>query len=108
MSPGAHTVGVTRCERALPVFLDGRPTNVGKLSSSEAIIMKKLFVLSAIAVLAACGGSDNKPAGDPSTTSTTADPSKTGTDPSKTPAAPTTGAAPASTDATKPADAPKK
>jgi hypothetical protein len=66
--------------------------------------MKKLFVLSAIAVLAACGGSDNKPAGDPSTTSTTADPSKAA-DPSA-PAAPTT--APASTDAAKPADPPKK
>lgn len=28
--------------------------------------MKKLLVLSAIALLAACGGSDNKPANDPS------------------------------------------
>ena len=56
--------------------------------------MKKLFVLCAIATLAACGGSDNKPAGDPSTTNTTATPSATTT---STPMPATTGTAPAST-----------
>jgi hypothetical protein len=66
--------------------------------------MKKLLVLSALAVLTACGGSDNKPAGDPSTTNATSDPSKAAGDAAKG-AAP---AAPASTDAAKPADPAKK
>lgn len=67
--------------------------------------MKKLFVLSAIAALAACGGSDNKPAGDPSTTNATAAPSGTST----AAAAPSgTTAAPATTDAAKPAEPAKK
>jgi hypothetical protein len=66
--------------------------------------MKKLLVLSAFAVLTACGGSDNKPAGDPSTTNATSDANKAATDATK--GAPS--AAPASTDAAKPADATKK
>jgi hypothetical protein len=67
--------------------------------------MKKILVLSALAMFAmACGGSDNKPAGDPSTTSTTGTESKS-SDPK---AAPTSTTAPASTDATKTGDAPKK
>jgi hypothetical protein len=69
------------------------------------IIMKKLFVLTAIAALAACGGSDNKPATDPSTTtSSTATPGGTST------AAPSgTGtAAPGTTGTTAPTDATKK
>jgi CDGSH-type Zn-finger protein len=72
------------------------------------MIMKKLLVLSALAVLTACGGSDNKPAGDPSTTNTTSDPTKSATDATKnsTPSTPST--APASTDAAKPADPMKK
>lgn len=69
--------------------------------------MKKLFVLSAIAVLAACGGSDNKPATDPSTTNTTAEPASTPTTETPAPASTDT-AAPASTDQAAPADAPKK
>ncbi len=71
--------------------------------------MKKLLVLSALAVLTACGGSDNKPAGDPSTTNTTSDPTKSATDATKNSTPSTTStAAPASTDATKPADPTKK
>jgi hypothetical protein len=70
------------------------------------MIMKKLLVLSALAVLTACGGSDNKPAGDPSTT-TSSDPSKSATDATKG-ASDATKAAPASTDAAKPADPTKK
>lgn len=66
--------------------------------------MKKLLVLSAIAALAACGGADNKPAGDPSTTNTTATPSGT----SATPAPSGTTAAPATTDTAKPAEPAKK
>jgi hypothetical protein len=78
-----------------------------KTPALEAYNMKKLFVLSAIAVLTACGGSDNKPATDPSTTSTATPASTAAADPAA--AAPaTTGAAPASTDAAKPAEAPKK
>jgi hypothetical protein len=68
--------------------------------------MKKILVLSALAMFAmACGGSDNKPAGDPSTTSST-----TGTEPkaSDPKAAPTSTTTPASTDAPKTGDAPKK
>lgn len=68
--------------------------------------MKKLFVLSAIAVLAACGGSDNKPANDPSTTNTTAEPATTPTSDTPAPAS-TDQAAPAST-GEQPADAPKE
>lgn len=70
--------------------------------------MKKLFVLAAIAALTACGGSDNKPATDPTTaapattsTDTAAAPAAPGTDSAATPAAP-------GTDAAKPADPAKK
>lgn len=71
--------------------------------------MKKFFVLSAIAVLAACGGSD-KPAGDPSTTNNTSSapastetaPAATGTDTSAAPATTDPAAAPAGTTATPP------
>jgi hypothetical protein len=69
--------------------------------------MKKLLVLSAIAVLTACGGADNKPAGDPSTTNTTADPAKAPATPS-TGDAPKTGDMPKTGDAPKPADPAKK
>lgn len=62
--------------------------------------MKKLFVLTAIAALAACGGSDPKPA-DPSTTSSTPGAA------SATPT-PSGSATPAATDATKAADPAKK
>ena len=54
--------------------------------------MKKLFVLTAIAALAACGGSDPKPS-DPSTTSSTPSataPASTDTAPAASSAAPTT------------------
>jgi hypothetical protein len=67
--------------------------------------MNKILVLSALALFAmACGGSDNKPAGDPSTTSST------GTEPkaSDPQAAPTSTTAPASTDAPNTGDATKK
>jgi hypothetical protein len=70
--------------------------------------MKKLFVLSAIAALVACGGSDNKPAGDPSTTNTTGTPSGASTSASPAASGTSTSAAPASTDAAKPADPAKK
>lgn len=54
--------------------------------------MKKLLVLSALAAFAmACGGSDNKPATDPSSTNTTSE-TAPATDSS---AAPATSAAPA-------------
>ncbi len=68
--------------------------------------MKKFFVLSAIAMLTACGGSDNKPATDP----TTAAPAASSTDTAAKAAAPasTDAAKPASTDAAKPADPAKK
>jgi hypothetical protein len=58
--------------------------------------MKKLLVLSALALaLVACGGDDKKPADPSSQTNTTADPSKT---PSTTPSTPSTGTgAPAGT-----------
>lgn len=69
--------------------------------------MKKLFVLSAIAVLAACGGSDNKPAGDPSTTNNTSTTAPASTDSAPAPASTDT-AAPASTDAAPAATPPKK
>ena len=62
--------------------------------------MKKLLVLSAIAALAACGGSDNKPATDPTTTNSTATPATTDTAPAP---ATTDTAAPASTDTAAPA-----
>jgi CDGSH-type Zn-finger protein len=85
------------------------PSKQRKTPALEAITMKKLLVLSAIAVLAACGGSDNKPATDPTTTnSTPAGTSTAAADPAKAPATPSTGAAPASTDAAKPADPTKK
>jgi hypothetical protein len=76
----------------------GKKENVRPLEAMTT--MKKLLVLSAFAVLTACGGSDPKPADPSTTTSTTSDPSKA--DPkAATPAAPATGDA-------KPADAPKK
>jgi hypothetical protein len=89
-----------------PLFLDVRAKKAEKLSPLEAIIMKKLIVLSAFALLAACGGSDNKPATDP----TTSAPTGTGTsaDPSKAvPSTPST-ATPAPGDTSKPADPTKK
>ena len=69
--------------------------------------MKKLFVLSAIAVLAACGGSDPKPA-DPSTTNNTSTTAPASTDSAPAPASTDSAAAPASTDAAPAATPPKK
>ncbi|MBN9166104.1 MAG: hypothetical protein BGO98_49640 [Myxococcales bacterium 68-20] len=68
--------------------------------------MKKLFVLSAIAVLAACGGSDPKPA-DPSTTNNTSTTAPASTE-TPAPASTDSAAAPASTDAAPAATPPKK
>lgn len=67
--------------------------------------MKKLLVLSAIAALTACGGSDNKPAGDPSTTSSTATPAAAS---SAATSATGTSVTPATVDSAKPADPTKK
>ena len=68
--------------------------------------MKKFIVLSAIAVLTACGGSDNKPANDP----TTSAPATASTDSAANPETPSTETpAPASTDsAAAPAGEPEK
>jgi hypothetical protein len=65
--------------------------------------MKQILVLSVFAVLTACGGSDSKPATDP----TTAAPAATDASKPTAPAA-TDAVKPASTDAAKPADPAKK
>lgn len=69
--------------------------------------MKKLFVLSAIAVLAACGGSDPKPA-DPSTTNNTSTEAPAATESTPAPASTDSAAAPESTETAPEATPPTK
>ena len=114
ISASERTTGATSCRGKWPhrcrFFLTEKrdcPKNFGRRHQ----IMKKLIVLSALAALAmACGGGDNKPATDPTTSGTTTPSTPSTSDTSatpSTPATPSTGATPA-TPSTGSTPAPKK